>query len=184
MTPPRARPTSCRKRDQAAASKGHAWRDYYATYYDSPNDPVHIHEATHQIFANRLGLHGGGSWFQEGVAEYMSERYSQIRSDARNMIKSGDYVPFGKFMVVPSLLHSNTGSNRRGGSQASNQYAQAASIIAFLAKSKFGKDRFQEFVHAIGSVRRGDLKSIEQRLGAIYGVDIAGLEAEWKGYWR
>ena len=45
-------------RSEAARSKGHAWRDYYATYYEAPNDPVHIHEATHQIFKNRLRLNG------------------------------------------------------------------------------------------------------------------------------
>ena len=55
--------------DKARRSKGHAWLDYYATWYEAPNDPVHIHEATHQIFGNRLNLSGGGSWLQEGVAE-------------------------------------------------------------------------------------------------------------------
>jgi hypothetical protein len=36
--------------EDVADTKGHAWKDYYATYYDSPNDPVHIHEATHHGF--------------------------------------------------------------------------------------------------------------------------------------
>ena len=47
---------------KAAQPKGHAYKDYYATWYESPNDPVHIHEATHQILSNRPELPGGGSW--------------------------------------------------------------------------------------------------------------------------
>ena len=173
-----------RTREQAARSKGHAWRDYYATYYEAPNDPVHIHEATHQIFANRLDLGGGGSWFQEGVAEYMSENRNIVRSVTRNRIKSGDYVPFKKLMVVPSLLQSIEGAAKRGGSNAGNAYTQAASIIAFLAESKFGKRRFQQFLHRVGSVRRGDLLNIERELESLYQVDVAGLEERWKQYWR
>ena len=27
--------------EEARRSKGHAWRDYYATWYEAPGDPVH-----------------------------------------------------------------------------------------------------------------------------------------------
>src|SRR6185295_14355607 len=53
------------------AAKGHASKDYYATWFESPNDPIHLHEATHQLFRNRFGLPSGGSWFQEGLAEFV-----------------------------------------------------------------------------------------------------------------
>lgn len=169
--------------EEAARSKGHAWRDYYATYYESPNDPVHVHEATHQIFRNRLGLGGGGSWFQEGVAEYMSENRNEIRSVVRNQLKNDEHVPLKQLMVVPSLLGSLRGDSRRGGSNAGNAYTQAASLIAFLRESRFGKKRFQEFVHAIGALPRGDLKAIEREIRRIYEVDVDGLEAEWRKHW-
>jgi hypothetical protein len=169
-------------REWAENTKGHATRDYYATYYESPNDPVHIHEATHQIFANRLQLRGGGSWFQEGVAEYVSENPTLVRSVVRNQIKDDEYIPFKRFMVLPSILLE--GGSKRGGSKAESAYSQAASIIAFLAESKFGKKRFQDFVHAVGAVPRGDLKSIEGEIQRVYEVDIAGLEQRWKEHWR
>jgi hypothetical protein len=169
-------------KDQAANSKGHAWRDYYATYYDSPVDPVHIHEATHQIFANRLRLGGGGSWFQEGVAELMSTSKNERKGYARNAARSENWTPFREFFVIPSLLHS-AGKSSTGENQAGNHYLQAASIIDFARHSKFGKKKFDQFLEAVGSLPRGDLDSIEAALRKVYDTDIAGFEAEWADYW-
>ncbi|MEZ5974502.1 MAG: hypothetical protein R3E96_06580 [Planctomycetota bacterium] len=53
--------------------RGHRHRDVYATYHQSANAPVHIHEATHQIF-KPLGLGGGGSWFQRAASTCPSSR--------------------------------------------------------------------------------------------------------------
>lgn len=172
-------------RAQAARSKGHAWRDYYATYYEAPNDPVHIHEATHQIFGNRLRLRGGGSWFQEGVAEYVERLYrgyNEMKSYAKRAAKRASHVPFRKFVLIPSLIAA--GRTSRGESQAHNQYTQAASIIAFLRESKWGKKKFLDFVHAVGAVKRGDLAAIESAVQRVYGTDLAGLEERWLAYWR
>lgn len=167
---------------RAANSKGHAWRDYYATYYDSPVDPVHIHEATHQIFSNRLKLSGGGSWFQEGVAEYMSTKKNERKGYARNAAKHEGQTPFLEFVVIPSLLQSS-GKSDTGENMAHNHYLQAASIIDFARNSKFGKKKFDDFLKAIGSVRRGGVGAIEAALQKVYGVDLAGFEAEWVKYW-
>lgn len=171
-------------REGAAQSKGHAWRDYYATWYEAPNDPVHIHEATHQIFANRLRLSGGGSWFQEGIAEFVSEPEREIRNYAKGRAKRGTQTPFREFVQIQSMLYSADQDNVSGESSAGNNYTQAASIIAFLHDSKFGRDRFQEFVHAMGRVPRGDLEHINTVLRLVYGVDVDGLEAEWVDYWK
>ncbi|MCA9309883.1 MAG: hypothetical protein KDA21_01685, partial [Phycisphaerales bacterium] len=168
---------------EAERSKGHAWRDYYATYYESPNDPVHIHEATHQVFFNRLGLHGGGSWFQEGVAEYMSANGNEVRSVVRGRIKSDDATPFRSLMVVPSLLQSLRGGSIRGGSAAGNAYTEAASIIAFVRESRFGKAKFQEFIRAVGQAPESDLEAIDAALQEVYQVGIDEFEEEWKRYW-
>ena len=65
-------------RKKAEQSAGHAWKDYYATSYTSPRDAVHFHEGAHQIMSNRLKLGGGGSWYQEGVAEYYEDKVSKV----------------------------------------------------------------------------------------------------------
>ncbi len=80
-------------REHVSKSKGHAWRDYYATWYEAPGDPVHIHECTHQIFKNRLRLNGGGSWFQEGMAEYIETKENE-RNAVRMSTADGHEIAF------------------------------------------------------------------------------------------
>ena len=169
-------------RESAARSKGHAWRDYYATYYDSPVDPVHIHEATHQIFSNRLKLGGGGSWFQEGVAEYMSTSKNERKSYARKAARKGGFTPFAEFVTIRSLLN-DTGTSATGEKKSSNHYAQAASMIDFLRNSKFGKGKFDQFLKAVGKLPRGNKELIEQAIQRVYSVDLEGLQEEWVDYW-
>ncbi len=171
-------------REGAARSKGHASRDYYATWYEAPRDPVHIHEATHQIFMNRLLLTGGGSWFQEGVAEYMEGDTNRYRNFGRAAARRGEYLPFRQFFTLPSLLYSSDANNVRGGSAAGDAYTQAATVIAFVRENRATRDKFQQFVHAIGSVRRSDLGAIERELQRLFGVDIDGFEELWLAHWR
>jgi hypothetical protein len=161
-------------REQAAKSKGHAWRDYYATWYESPGDPVHVHEATHQIFANRLRLGGGGSWFQEGVAEYMSTKPND-RNDAARQVKKEKHVKLEEFFVIPSLLYS-AGADKRGGDGAGDHYKQAALLIEFLRDGPKLKAKFPEFMKSVGRAPRGDLPSLQKCVKDLYGVDVAGLD--------
>ncbi|MCE9595787.1 MAG: hypothetical protein K8S98_16480 [Planctomycetes bacterium] len=166
--------------ENAKRSKGHAWKDYYATWYEAPNDPVHIHEATHQIFANRLHLSGGGSWFQEGVAEYIETKPGD-RSAAATSVKKGRYTKLAQFMQIESLLGS-ADENAPGGDQAADHYKQAAVVIEFARESKFGKERFDRFLVAVGRVRSDELADIEAAIRSVYGVDLAGFEAEFVKY--
>jgi hypothetical protein len=171
-------------KESAGHSKGHAWKDYYATYYDSPNDPVHVHEATHQIFSNRLGLAGGGSWFQEGVAEYMSSSHNERKAFAKGAAKRGEFTPFAEFAEIRSLLGSSGGEKSvKGGSVAGKHYTQAASIVAFLMESRFGKEEWPEFLRAIGSGPRG-AAAFERAARKAYGVGLDELEAEWVAHWK
>jgi hypothetical protein len=163
-------------REDAAASKGHAWRDYYATYYDAANDPVHVHEATHQIFMNRLFLDGGGSWFQEGVAEYVTGTHNDRNTFARPAARQKRYTPLKQFVVIRQLLSSE-------GAGAGNNYLQAASIIEFLRDSKWHPDRFQKFVHAMGRLSDESLPAIEGVIRTVYGTDLDDLEKAWAQYW-
>ncbi len=166
--------------EAAARSKGHASGDYYATWYEAPQDPVHIHEATHQIFANRLGLTGGGSWFQEGVAEYISSVPNE-RGNAARDVKKGRQMPIEQFVAVPSLLYSTSGDDTKS-NEAGDNYKLAALLIEFLRESKWGKDKFQDFIHKVGAVKRNDVPAIEAAVHAVYGTDLKGLEAQWIEY--
>jgi hypothetical protein len=163
--------------EDAQKSKGHAWRDYYATWYESPNDTVHIHEATHQIFANRLYLSGGGSWFQEGVAEYMSTKPTE-RGDVARAVKKQRHTKLAEFVAIPSLLMS-AGEDKKGGDEAGDHYKQAALLVEFLRDSKWKPALFQEYLHAVGRAKSSDAKAIEQALRSVYGVGIAEIEQAW-----
>jgi hypothetical protein len=162
----------------ADTTKGHAWKDYYATYYDSPNDPVHIHEATHQIFMNRLRLPGGGSWFQEGVAEYICTKPGMRKAFAKQAAGSGEHPTFRGLMMSERLL---AGVEPIDGYAA---YTMAASIIELLREDKRFAPKFQEVVHALGGLAREDLEGTQAVFRKAYDLDIDGLEAAWKKYWQ
>ncbi|HKX45606.1 MAG TPA: hypothetical protein VJP77_02815, partial [Planctomycetota bacterium] len=168
---------------EAQKTKGHAYGDYYATWYESPNDTTHIHEATHQIFANRLMLNGGGSWFQEGVAEYMEDAESEMRNFARGSAKRDEHIPFREFFAVSSLALALEGTSKRDGSMANAAYLQAGSIVQFVRDDKRTKAKFHDYVHAIGKLNRGDVAAIERELQRLFGWKIAEFEAAWKEYW-
>jgi len=171
-------------RETAARSKGVASGDWYATYYESPKDTVHIHEATHQIFANRLLLAGGGSWFQEGVAEFMEGDDNSLKNLGRGAARRGIYTPFREFFALSSLLYSSAEDRVSGGSAAGDNYVQAGSIIAFVKSDKRTRGKFQDFIHAIGSLRRSDIPAIERELDRLFGVDIEGFEKMWKDHYK
>ncbi|HET6203564.1 MAG TPA: hypothetical protein VFI25_12260 [Planctomycetota bacterium] len=164
-------------RGAAARSKGHAWRDYYATWYEAPNDPTHLHEATHQIFRNRLRLPGGGSWFQEGVAEYVSNAPNETKSFAKRAAKDGKFIPFRTFVRIPSLIQNPH-------LDAQGSYLQAGSLVHFLREGKFQPEKFPRFLEEVGRLPRGDVARIEQAVRSIYGVDLEGLEKAWADYWK
>ncbi|MEM8712866.1 MAG: hypothetical protein AAGG01_18090 [Planctomycetota bacterium] len=170
-------------RKQAAQSGGVASGDAYSTYHQAIKASVHIHEQTHQIFKNRLHLGGGGSWFQEGVAEYISVQPTEI-NEVKQLAKKGRTKPLAELMVVPSLLMSADGAQQKtGGSVAGSAYAQAASVVEFVKHSKFGKDRFLEWIHAMGSVGRGDLPAIKRGITEVYGVTLEEFEEAYVEYW-
>lgn len=165
---------------KARGTKGHAWKDYYATWYEAPNDPVHIHEATHQIFANRLGLHGGGSWFQEGVAEYIETREND-RNAIATQVKKGRAMPLRDFFQVKTLAFKGS-DDIKGGNQAGDLYKMAALFIEFMRESKFAKEHFADFIQKMGRTPRSDIVKIEAVFQELYDVTIEELEEEFKQY--
>ena len=168
-------------RAEAEASGGVAYEDWYATYHQAANAPVHIHEATHQIFRNRIMLSGGGSWFQEGVAEYMSSQENELNVIQR-LVKDGAHTPLARFLVIPTLLGSSSGSRVTGEDEAGVAYAQAASIVEYVRHSEETRARFLQWVHAVGRLDSGDLPALEATMQRVLGFGIEGLEARWKAY--
>lgn len=168
--------------ERARRSGGVASGDVYSTYHQATNAPVHIHEATHQIFKNRLRLGGGGSWYQEGVAEYMSSTANDI-GVMKGIAKRAKHVPLKKFFTIESMLYSSDPSGQSGGSSSGDNYMQAACVVEFVRHGKH-KDKFQEYVHAIGRVPRNDLPAIEKELNRLFGVTADEFNAEFVEYWK
>ena len=166
--------------EEARKSKGVASGDWYATYFEAKTDPVHIHEGTHQIFKNRLRLPGGGSWFQEGVAEYMSSTKND-RNVAARSVEKGKHTALRDFVKIRSLLFSAE-EDKKGGDEAAGHYDLAALLIEFLCESKFGKAKFQAFVHTVGLAARNSPVAIERAVQSVYGTDLDGLEKQWVEY--
>jgi hypothetical protein len=138
---------------------------------------VHIHEATHQIFKNLLRLSGGGSWLQEGLAEYMETSHNERKAWARRATRDGKFMPFADFVQVPSLLTTK-------GVDADDAYHQAGSLIEFLRDGDFHPDVFPKFVAEVGALPRGNLVRIQQAVQGLYNTDLAGIEKEWVAYWK
>jgi hypothetical protein len=155
-------------------SKGHAYKDYYATWYESPNDPVHIHEATHQIFRNRLGLSGGGSWFQEGLAEYMCTKKDERNVLAQNVAK-GKAKHLQEFVKIPRLL---TGDQ----TEAHDNYLEAALLIEFLRESKETKAKFGDFVQKVGAAPRNSPSELDKALHDALGMSVDELDKAFTTY--
>jgi hypothetical protein len=167
--------------EKAKRSGGHASGDYYATWYNSPTDPTHIHEQTHQIFRNRLFLSGGGSWYQEGLAEYV-ETSKNDRNVVASQVAKGKHLPLPALFERESLLHSSEDERKEGGSEASDLYTQAALFAEFLRESKWGKDKFPRFLTTVGRVRRGDLPKLRAAFMDLYGMDLEAVDQEFQKY--
>ena len=154
---------------EARATKGHAYRDFYATYYDSPNDAVHMHEATHQVFSSRLFLPGGGSWFQEGLAEYMCTKRNERKAAARPWVKKGR-LPLAEMIRQEALQEPF--------------YPVAASFIEFLRESKQHRDKFPNLIQTFGRMEQPDFKQVDAALRSIYGAGMSEIGPAWVKYWR
>jgi hypothetical protein len=162
-------------------SKGHASKDYYATWFESPNDPVHVHEATHQIFMNRLRL-WGASWFDEGLAEYMSTSHSS-RNVIAQLVVNGRAVRLPDFMKISSLLRDSSSSNT-GPSGSSEHYSEAALLIEFLRESKAFKPKFPDFLKKVGGLRGGSFDEVQVAVKESLGVDVDALDKAFVEYCR
>jgi len=111
----------------------------------------------------------------------MSTRDNE-RGMAATAVEKGKGVPLPEFVKIQSLIFSQPKEDSRGGDASGNQSKQAALLIEFLRGSKFGKAKFQEWLHAVGSVPRNDARAIEAAVRRVYGTDLAGLDKEFVAY--
>lgn len=167
----------------AKKSAGVSYKDFYTTYYASPRDPIHFHEGAHQIMKNVLELYGGGSWYQEGIAEHYEDKVRKFNrfANTRNAIRVGEALSLRDLMTRRSMLYSK-GDNLKGYGGASGRYGQAASLILFLKDGPLKKG-FEDFFFKMGNVKAGDAEKIEKVIQEVYGMTIEELDAEWKKYY-
>jgi hypothetical protein len=174
----------------ARASAGHAYREYFATYFTGSlaANPTAWHEAGHQLVSQRLSITGGGSWFQEGMAVYFEEKY--MHGDPLDNGPGALWTPFRELFEVPSLLHTPGDSTK--GSVSASRYHQSGTIIYFLAEGPWKKD-FGRFLAAVRDWRPGEHGRSstgaggtmwDQIFAAVYGKDVDGVEAAWREFFR
>ena len=158
----------------ARRTAGVAFGDCYATSFASKTDPVHIHEATHQIFRNRLFLGGGGSWYQEGAAEYI-ENEPNVTTVVRNLVGKGRGLDLREMMQMRSLLFSSSTDRVDGSSAAGEAYKQAGLLMEYIRQSDDHKENFLDYIHAVGRVGRNDMPAIERAIQQTLGVSVEEL---------
>lgn len=164
-------------KDSTTASKGHAWRDYYATSYESPNDPVHIHESTHQLFINRIHRPLGGSWFQEGLAEYMCTGRNDRNAVALQVAK-GRMPRLRQLMALDELIGGWHGGNAAS-VDGNTLYTLASLLIEFLHDSKETKGKFADFVDRVG---RAEAKHAAEAVQESLGIGVDELDRRFTQY--
>jgi hypothetical protein len=163
---------------KAAQTGGHAWRDYYATYYDAPGASIHYHEGAHQLVHNRLDIPTGGSWFQEGMAVFFEGTVFSEEDPAKGIkseIRSDRHTPLPELMALESLLMSS--SSKQDPSLGTRRYRQSGSLIKFLVEGPH-RERFGAILER---VKNGE--KWPDILRAECGVSVEELEEQWAEYY-
>ncbi|UCD15515.1 MAG: hypothetical protein JSV34_00240 [Candidatus Omnitrophota bacterium] len=151
------------------------------TYPDQENfSSILVHELTHIIFREYVGLKKLPLWLDEAVTVYMEDKYSKKSkrrdlSPLKKAIKDNSYIKLAE-------LNTITASNLEGKSQSYVNlfYLEAFSIVSFIIK-KYGGDSFSQFMYFL---RRG--YDYEQALSkAIYSIrGWEDLEKQWKRFYQ
>jgi hypothetical protein len=164
--------------------KGIATGTLYATWYESPRDPIHLHEATHQIFTNRIGLTGGGAWLQEGLAEYASTSKNE-RNAVATRIAGGKGLTLLAMIEMVDLADLGTRAHNRAAERttsARERYLQAALYVEFFKESAFARGKFAKFLRAAGTCPSNDLEAIDAALLEVFGEGVSAIDrrfVEW-----
>jgi hypothetical protein len=160
---------------KAAQSGGHAWRDYYATYYQAPKDPVHYHEGAHQLVHNRLHVSGGGSWLQEGFAVYFEGLVftaEDVSLGMKSLVRQKGHTHLREMIALRSLLYS------KGSGKASQRYQQAGALMKFMVE---GPDR-ESFTAMVEGVKNGD--PWEDIFRNVYGRSVDEMDQAFIDFYK
>lgn len=161
---------------EANTSAGHAWQDYYATYYAAPRDSVHYHEGAHQLVGIRLSVEGGGSWFQEGLAVYFEGVIFKAEDPAigmKTLVRQNKHTPLRKMIELRTLSPSSDSL-----SLVNIRYRQAGAIIKFLMEGP-DKDKFPSVIEA---VKAGD--QWEEIFKKVYGRTVEEMDKAFVDYFK
>jgi len=159
--------------EEARQSQGQAFYDCYVTFAQASGSPMR--GATRQILVNRLGLAGGGAWFQEGLAEYLATRRAE-RKAAAALVKKEKQLPLAELVARRSLAGA--------GEEGSELALEAALLIEFLHEDAWARPRFEELLLRVGHLAHAEPSEIEAAFRATFGVDLAALEGRWVEYCR
>ena len=164
---------------RAAALEGHSWDGYYSTYYSGPRASVHIHEGVHQYMTAALGLDGGGTWLQEGLAQWIEADFGR-RSPARlarNTLrkKKADFPSLKRILVARTFLFR---PKERFGLSCNELYDVSASLVRYLAQEHHNE--FRSLIRELGVLPPSDLGLLEAAFRRRIGLDIASLEKAWR----
>jgi hypothetical protein len=124
------------------------------------------HEVTHLLVAEATGRASNRlpSWLNEGLAEYGNSDPSQNYKEAlRRAIASRELKPLWQLSTF-------------GGSadQVITAYGQSRSVIEHLV-ARYGQRKIAELARAV----QGTF-NIDQALEQVYGLDVYGLDSEWR----
>jgi hypothetical protein len=131
-----------------------------------------IHEMTH-VFLGLFRTEGKvKTWLQEGFAQYFEFQHKPEQSrlaDSKRIAKA--LVARGRSTPLARLWDSYFPPTDR------LSYAQAWSLIDFMASSKSARKKTGRFI-----VKLKEGKSQDQALKEAFGVTLAQFEAAWKSY--
>lgn len=173
---------------QVEAMEGHAWDQYYSTWYSGPRHPVHIHEGTHQYVTATLGLDGGGPWLQEGFARWVETQYSRETParNARNLLRTRKDFPTLRALLASRsfLLRGNlqSGDGQKRNLSTIELYDISASFVQYLAQEH--RSRFRQVFLQCGVLPSGQDKLVVDALERCLGMSFRKLEADWKRWLR
>ena len=109
---------------------------------------------------------------------------NEVENMGRAIARRGEGLPLRELFTLRSLVFSSEQGRKTGGSAAGAAYVQSASVIAFVRNDKKTKAKFQDFIKAMGSVRRSDLPAIERAIRDLFGWSLDEFEAAWKEHYE
>ncbi len=165
---------------------GHQGGDTFVTWYRGPEDPILVHEATHEIFENRLFIPGGGKWLQEGVADYVQLSRAHLHTCAE-VAARGRRASFASVMngigfddLSQWALDDDRHPWRKTtGPDHLDARMQSALIITFLREDPRFAPSFTRFLAKAGTARANLPAAIDAVSREAFGMGLDELQAAW-----